>query len=496
MNQNKFLTARRQSGWAIIFIILRLVKRLALQSWPILLGLAFGRTSNTRMGFIEWYGIGIGILGTLGSILAYFRFYYSIDDNSLIIKKGIIQKINLDLPYERIQRVNIRRNILHSLLGVASVEVESAGSKEKELIIDAISMEDAYAFRDLLLEKKSLAIGQISNESVQAEGQENHAELILKLSHFDLFKIGLTRNHLKLVGILFGLSISIFFYSRTLGISLQETKNFVIAFFIDKTTLDYLMLVLMTIPILLIYSLATTFIKYYDLHLSRAENKFLLIHGLFNRIEHSALDSKIQQIDWQKNILEKRLGINSLTLKQATSDNTSKANTTVPGVNDFLIRNLIQSWLGESLASDPSIHRVSIHFFYRFLTYTVVFYILLMPILLYFKSYTLALVAVVLGLYLIIIRWLKYNKLSYHYDNDILVVRNGTLGERCSVLPLYKIQNLRIVQNYYQWSRDLATIHIYSAAGVVSIPYIKREEAQDLLDLFLYKAERNPRNWM
>jgi putative membrane protein len=130
MKKNNFSLPQRQSQWAIIFIIFRFLRKLAMQTWPILIGLFIGKR-NSQFDTFELVASGLGILGALSSIIAYFKFYYHVTDKELVIKKGLFKKVHLDLPFERIQSINFKQNFLHQLLSVTEVEIESAGSKEK-----------------------------------------------------------------------------------------------------------------------------------------------------------------------------------------------------------------------------------------------------------------------------------------------------------------------------------------------------------------------------
>jgi uncharacterized membrane protein YdbT with pleckstrin-like domain len=72
--------------------------------------------------------------------LKYRKFIYAFNDNDLIIKKGIIEKIRYVIPYEKIQNVNISRSIAEGILGLGTLHIETAAHKslEEDVILPGI----------------------------------------------------------------------------------------------------------------------------------------------------------------------------------------------------------------------------------------------------------------------------------------------------------------------------------------------------------------------
>lgn len=107
------------------------------------------------------------LLTFLIASLVHSHFWFSIDDQGFEVEYGIIHKRHVSLPFRQIQNVNIIRTLIDRMLGLAKIEVETAGSssiKRREIvgavkskaegILPGISMGDAEHFHDLLLLKK------------------------------------------------------------------------------------------------------------------------------------------------------------------------------------------------------------------------------------------------------------------------------------------------------------------------------------------------------
>lgn len=107
------------------------------------------------------------ILMLLIASLVHGHFWFSIDEHGFEMDYGILHKRHVSLPYRQIQNVNILRSLMDRILGIAKLEIETAGSssiKRREIvggikskaegILPGISMADAEHFHDLLLLKK------------------------------------------------------------------------------------------------------------------------------------------------------------------------------------------------------------------------------------------------------------------------------------------------------------------------------------------------------
>lgn len=101
--------------------------------------------------------------------LVHNHFYFEIDDNGLEIEYGIIHKKHVSLPFRQIQNVNVIRTFIDRLLGIAKLEVETAGSARikkrdviggvrthAEAILPGLSLKDSRHLHDLLLQKKEM----------------------------------------------------------------------------------------------------------------------------------------------------------------------------------------------------------------------------------------------------------------------------------------------------------------------------------------------------
>lgn len=493
-----FHTPSRQSQWAIVFIILRFVRGVLSQLWPIALAFFLGR--NSSFDRYELLLSGVGVFGMIASVVAYFRYYFYISEEDFIIRSGLFKKVKLNIPFERIQSINFKQTLLHRLFRVTEIEIETAGSNNLESRLDALTLDKAERLRRLLLDKRDAAIAMAeTDDPVLVPSHEIPKDAILTLSLQQLFKLSLTQNHLRLVGLIGSLVFSIYIYSFTLEIEVEGYYGKVLGWLDSYDMLGKLLLVIMIVILSVVFSIIVTIMKFYNLHFWRQGNKFQIVHGLLTKREFAALDNKIQMMNWGHNPLERWVGYYNIVFRQAKSGNRTRGVQhmfEIPGCDLDQVRYVADQWLNKTLKPYVDLQGVSPHYFIRGLTYRSIFWGLMIVLFAYFKLYVWIPVLIIMGLISIYLKWLKYRKLKYAYNGQELYIGGGILGHRHTLLPAYKIQNIRMRQAPYEWRRDLATLVIYTAAGSIKIPFIPIGTASTLLDQLIYQVERTQTGWM
>ena len=150
IDAHNFLQPQRQSPKAIVLILLKYFRVVVRQLWPILLIVIINPKSEKGLTIIAIVGA-VVVISLIYSILAYTRFYFFIQNNELCVRSGVFRKTVLNVPFDRIQSVDFKRNIVHQFLDVVSVQVDTAGSKGSELELDAIDQERAEKLREIVL---------------------------------------------------------------------------------------------------------------------------------------------------------------------------------------------------------------------------------------------------------------------------------------------------------------------------------------------------------
>jgi len=432
------------------------------------------------------------LLGMVFSIIKFFRYYYYIKDDELVIEQGVLKKSKTIVPFERVQTINLEQNIIHRMFDVVKLKVDTAGSAGAELEFEAISHSTADQLREMLLSKKKTS--KTTAGGTVAEHSTPTYRRIMKLELPELLKAGMVENHLRSGGLIFAAMFWIWQSAGDVGMSDRvEDPLSAIEYGLQLVAVLGIMFVVVSFLISLVRMVITN----YDLEFMRSDQGFKLQGGLFTRRDVSALDHKIQVVSWADNPLKKLIGIKDLRLRQAASQAIgSKKTIKIPGCTAEHLHEVTTSLYGSDYDKGIAYQHIHGAYFHRVALYVLLlggglwglaFYMSNMPMMV---GLTIAIVGILLT------RYLSMKKKRYGLNQEVLIVRGGSYGDKTEVLPIYKIQSCSITSSPYQRRRGLASVVIYTASGRVGVPYIPWAAAQQLQDVLLYGVERDRRKWM
>ncbi|MDU2158608.1 PH domain-containing protein, partial [Clostridium sp.] len=98
------------------------------------------------------YGVLILILlCVINSILKWIMIEFYINNNELIYKSGIINKKKLEIPFNKINTIDINKNIIDKMFNICTLKVDTGAVKEvgQEIKIK-INKEEAYKIRNFI----------------------------------------------------------------------------------------------------------------------------------------------------------------------------------------------------------------------------------------------------------------------------------------------------------------------------------------------------------
>ena len=85
--------------------------------------------------------------------------------------------------------------------------------------------------------------------------------------------------------------------------------------------------------------------------------------------------------------------------------------------------------------------------------------------------------------------WLFQKKFRLHLHPDVLQVHRSVFGKEEVLLAWNRVQSVKITQGLYQRKKGLASVHLYTAGGVIMVPFIQLTHARNLRDYALFKVE-------
>jgi putative membrane protein len=105
-----------------------------------------GPDTNTWIMVIIVAVYGLSILPLI--LLQYLRFRYAVTPEEIVIHSGVFTYKHRNIPIERIQNIEVEQSLIPRLLGLAKIEIETAGSRSTEGVIEFVSLERARAIRE------------------------------------------------------------------------------------------------------------------------------------------------------------------------------------------------------------------------------------------------------------------------------------------------------------------------------------------------------------
>lgn len=486
---------QRQSPAAILILIFKLLRGILKSILPILGGVFLARQGKLSKTLLI---LTIIIAATLlfsfiQSLLQYFYFRFYIEDGQLIIRKNIFSKKIIHIPLERIQSVNMEQKFWNTLTGTTRLIVDTPGTDQAEISLDALSLSDAHDLRNILIASKQ--------EQPAAEPGEAMQEInTIKTSIPELIKFSLTANHLKTLGFILAFLLArledanqifndqAWDWLQTTGKSVDTSWKIITA------------IVVLALLISVIISIAGTVLRYFGLTVQWNHSAFNARWGLIQISQISIPFRKIQVAEWSSNFARRSLGIFLIKMKESATDpekaqGAKKGEMKIPAFNTSQIRAILQCYQPDLPSGNSPAHQIHISYALRKIILLGI-PLLLLSILSFLWIEWYAVIPVAATLYYIISTLIYRKKFRFWVSEGGLQFYRSVWGENHQLVNWEKIQSVTMSRSYYQRRKDLASIHFLTAGGKIKLPYISRENAEFLLNYSLFKLESENKNWM
>lgn len=187
---------RRLHPMSWLFVLIAQLRQFAL---PLIVFVVFGRSASEDDLWFQAIGVLAAVLLTLGAVLRYFTYRFRIERGALVVRSGLLQRNLREIPLHRIQNVALKQGVLHRLLGVAEVRLESAVSAgTPEAQMQVLSLADAAALEAVVQACGRAETGAEPTSAASSEAPGEAAQVadpvLLELPLSEVVKLGLTSN--------------------------------------------------------------------------------------------------------------------------------------------------------------------------------------------------------------------------------------------------------------------------------------------------------------
>lgn len=481
---------QRQAYAGLLVIVYKALITVIKVIWPVALVVIFRERDKTFDTF-EMLLVGVPAIILIRSVIDFFYFRFYIDKEDLVIKRGFLSKKVISIPLNKIQSVHIEQNLVHQVLDVAKLTIDTAGSEKSEAEIDAISIRKAENFKEFLLKNE-----KIKSDTEQIGIHETDIPLI-RLSAGDLLKLGLSANHLQAFFIVLAFGISMLQNLEEIFgnqvITLIRESSTAIGFSIASV----LSLIVFVLIISVFVSIVRIVLNYSNFNCSETEQGFRIHTGLINIKQNLVPFSKIQFISWEANWIRRRIGLYMLEFHQAQNEQAKKKQRIrIPITKRMYVDRLLESYHQAVKPIAHSAHGIHKIYPFRRMLVSGLPLALITTGLTFFWIEQYSLLCMLWVPYVYFVNIVYQKKFRFYVSPEAFQVNSGAWGKETKIAQWYKIQYVELRQSIYQRKKELASLIIHTAGGKIHIPYIGLDLARVIKNYSLYKVETATKHWM
>ena len=390
-------------------------------------------------------------LGVAWELARYRRIDYELTDDTFDLNSGVFSRREREIPYHRIQNVDIGQNVIQRALGIAEVSLETAGGGSTEAQLRYVSREEADRLQDEISRRKS---GTAPDEEAEPEADET------------LFALS-DREHLVL-----GVVSADFRFLGALSVLAPILAPQVAGAFGPEADLLLLFGPAIALGGLVAFWILSGFLqvlRYYGFELTQRGDELRYERGLLQRYSGTVPLSKVQTVSVQENVLARALGYASVVIQTAgyaPGQDGSQVESAVPIAKRdraFSLARAVEPFGDIEFERPPTRARTR-----------------------YAARYALALVALT-GLFrlghavtdalplwyvplaaLVVVpvaAHLKWKHIGYYTDDEHVVTRHGFWRRRTTVVPYDRVQTVMSSQTVFQRRRRLGTVTVDTAGS-------------------------------
>jgi putative membrane protein len=399
--------------------------------------------------------LGFLLLGVVAVVLwelAYVRrFEYTVTEDTFDIASGVLSRRAREIPYERVQNVDISENVFQRLLGLAELRIETAGGSGTEATLRYVSRAEATRLQELLGERGRAAAAGTD------DGTEQDTETLFTLSNRELAVLGVVSADLRLLGIA---SVVLSGVAPTLARELQPGP--------DLVSIAGPVLALAGIAGLWVLSAVTSVFRYYGFELRRAEDQLRYERGLLQRYSGTIPVEKVQTLRLRENVLARSLGYAGLVIETAGygPGGDGGVQSAVPlATRDRALALARELEPVEGLSFERPPGRARTRYAVRYAAVAAAAVGLLWAV----DAATGWLPWWRFGAGLLLLvppaAHLTWRNRGYHAGNEHFVTRNGFWRRETVIVPYDRVQTVASSQSVFQRRRDLGTVRVDTASS-------------------------------
>jgi putative membrane protein len=408
--------------------------------------------------------VGAILLALTGYQYAYYtRFTYDVTPETFDIHSGVISRREREIPYGRIQNVDVSQSIVQRLLGIAAVDFETAGGSQTEASLRFVTVDEADRLQRVVRERQRAADSadsDLESEREMAGATAPEGEELFAIAPIELLLKGALSFDPRLFGVV------LFLLPGSASVLL------------DSVTATGL-LALSVVTILAVggmivaawgLGVGVAILNYYGFRLTRLEDDLRYERGILRRYSGSIPLSKLQTLTVTANPLMRAAGYASLSIETAGyapgQGDGQGSQAAIPIARRERVLGVVEDLAGPL---SPTFRRPPPRVRRRYAIRYLLGVALIAGVLFALRQTLVPSLRWELALALLALvppaAHLKWSHRGYWLGEDYAVTRNGFWRRSIRVVPYYRIQTVIDSRTLLQRRWNLATVAIDTAGG-------------------------------
>jgi putative membrane protein len=470
-------------------------------------------TAGTTGG--DWQGWTLLFFIPYGLSVAarYFSFRYRYDERELVIRTGLFFRNERHIPYARVQNINAVQNVLHRLLNVIEVHIETGGGQEAEAKMSVLPVEALDEMRQRVFGDRQAPSSAVAEPGAAPAP----VPALLRLSLRDLALSGFIDSRGLVViaagfGLLWELGLGDGFVERIVGE--EETGRGVAREVIrsmfggGQLPTDRLALMLAAFVALLllmrILSMAWAVIRLYGFTITRIGDDLRTEYGLLTRVVATIPIRRIQTLTIREGPLHRLFTRASVRVDTAGGDHKKESGTQREWLAPIIASADLAPFLREVL---PEVNFATVEWRgvapravrRAFFEWLVVAALVALPLILWPSWWDFAVIAALIGWAAVAARKTVAH-LNWATTGNAVLYRSGWIWRQSSVARFAKIQVVTMHESPFDRRTRMRRVRVDTAGAGdashrVDIPYLPRDTAVDLYHALANNAGGTAFKW-
>jgi len=449
------------------------------------------------------------IPSAIGAVLRYITFRYRYDDSDMVIRSGLVFRKERHIPYARIQNIDAVQNVLHRLLHVVEVKVETGGGETAEARMSVLPM---TAFHEM----RARVFAPHRGIDDEAPAVPKPPEALLRLGTGELLLYGLIENRGAVVaGAVLGVLWEYGLVDR-LAPSVFDgpvrgrgaVRNLVRDIIADVTvSVDRIMIGIAVVAALLVLvrflSMGWAAVRLHGFQLSLIDGDARTEYGLLTRVAATIPLRRIQTLSIRETPLHRlfrRVAVKADTAGGRVDEAGARTDREwlAPTLRRAALPDLVRSLLGH--AYDTLDWRpVAPGAFRREVKGWLFVAAVMCAGLAYWTRWWAVPVMPVLIAWAVLCAHQTIKHLGWAITDEAIILKRGWLWRRVVIVRFAKIQTVSIGENPFDRRTAMAAVHVDTAGAtersVVHIPYLARDTAASLHARLAREAAHRQFKW-